>query len=42
MNKERLMKVLLAPRITEKSALVGDKYSQFVFKVATDASKPEI
>ncbi len=42
MNKERLMKILLEPRITEKSTLVGDKYRQFVFKVVKDASKPEI
>ena len=42
MNRERLMNVLLEPRITEKSSLLGDKYNQFVFKVAKNASKPEI
>ncbi len=42
MNKEKLMKVLLQPRVTEKSTLLGDKYNQFVFKVATGATKPEI
>lgn len=42
MNKERLMKVLLEPRITEKSTLIGDKQNQFVFRVAKDASKPQI
>lgn len=42
MNKEKLMKVLLEPRITEKSTLVGDRYGQYVFKVVKDASKPEI
>ncbi len=36
------MKVLLEPRITEKSSLLGDKYNQYVFKVVRDASKPEI
>ena len=41
-NKERLMKVLLSPRITEKSTMLGDKYNQFVFKVLRDASKVEI
>jgi large subunit ribosomal protein L23 len=41
-NKEKLMKVLLSPRITEKSTLLGDKYNQFVFKVVKSASKPEI
>ncbi|MFQ5659567.1 MAG: 50S ribosomal protein L23 [Gammaproteobacteria bacterium] len=42
MNRERLMKVLLEPRITEKSTFVADKYRQFVFKVLKTASKPEI
>ena len=42
MKDERLMKVLLRPRVTEKSARVGDRYRQFVFRVATDATKPEI
>ena len=36
------MKLLLEPRITEKSSLLGDKYNQYVFKVVRDASKPEI
>ena len=42
MNKERLMKILQEPRITEKSTLLGDKYKQFVFKVVKDANKNEI
>lgn len=42
MNRERLMKVLLQPRITEKSTIVGDKYNQYVFMVIKDATKPEI
>jgi large subunit ribosomal protein L23 len=42
MSKERLMKVLLEPRVTEKSTLIGEKYRQFVFKVVKDANKPEI
>ena len=33
--------VILAPHITEKSTLVSE-YNQVVFKVARDASKPEI
>ncbi len=41
-NNERLMKILLSPRITEKSTLLGDKYNQYVFKVVKNASKPEI
>lgn len=42
MNKERLMKVLLAPLVSEKSAMAADSGRQFTFKVATDATKPEI
>ena len=42
MNQERIMKVLLAPHITEKAANVGESSNQYVFKVATDATKPEI
>ena len=42
MNKERLMKILLGPVMSEKSANAADSARQFTFKVATDASKPEI
>lgn len=42
MNKERLMKILLEPRVTEKSTQIGEKHRQFVFKVTSDANKPEI
>lgn len=42
MNQERLMKVLLAPIVSEKSTRLADTSRQFVFKVMTDASKPEI
>ena len=36
------MQVLLAPTVSEKSTLVGDKNNQVVFRVADDATKPEI
>jgi large subunit ribosomal protein L23 len=39
---ERLMLVLLAPVVSEKSTFVGEKANQVVFKVARDATKPEI
>jgi len=42
MSKERLMKVLLSPIISEKSSTIADQSRQFAFKVVTDASKPEI
>jgi len=42
MNSERIMKVLLAPHVTEKAAVVGETSNQYVFRVATDANKAEI
>jgi large subunit ribosomal protein L23 len=41
-SKERLMKVLLSPLVSEKSAMAADESNQFAFKVTTDATKPEI
>lgn len=41
-KQEKLMKVLLEPRVTEKSTMVGEKNRQFVFKVEKHATKPEI
>ena len=42
MNQERVFKVLLGPHISEKATLLADKKSQFVFKVAVDATKLEV
>jgi large subunit ribosomal protein L23 len=42
MNQERLLKILLAPHVSEKSAKVADANNQVTFKVVTDATKPEI
>ena len=42
MNKERLMQILLSPVVSEKSTVAADVDRQFVFKVAPDATKPEI
>lgn len=42
MNTERLMKVLLSPVVSEKSTMAAEGGNQFVFKVVTDATKPEI
>ena len=41
-SQERLMKVLLAPQISEKATYVADKHEQVIFRVAPDATKPEI
>jgi large subunit ribosomal protein L23 len=42
MNPERLMKLLLAPVISEKSTFIGEKHNQYAFCVASDATKPEV
>ena len=42
MNDERLMKVLLAPHVSEKSTRIADSSNQVVFRVLPDACKPEI
>ena len=42
MNEERMMKVLVAPHVSEKSTIVADKYNQVVFRVLPDARKLEI
>ena len=42
MNQERIMKVLVAPIVSEKSTRLADKHRQFVFRVVKDASKPEV
>lgn len=41
-NQERLMNVLLAPQISEKATYVAEKNEQVIFKVVSDATKPEI
>jgi len=38
----RLMNVVLAPVISEKSTRVADRDRQYVFRVHDDATKPEI
>jgi large subunit ribosomal protein L23 len=42
MNQERLMQVLLAPQISEKATFIAEKRNQVVFRVASDATKPEV
>jgi large subunit ribosomal protein L23 len=41
-SQERLLKVILAPVISEKSTRVADKLNQVVFRVLRDATKQEI
>jgi large subunit ribosomal protein L23 len=41
-SADRLMNVVLAPVVSEKSTFVADKNRQYVFRVADKATKPEI
>jgi len=41
-QQQRLMQVILAPVISEKSTFVADKMNQVIFKVVPNATKPEI
>lgn len=42
MNEERLLKVLRAPHVSEKSTMAAETNNTVVFKVAKDANKAEI
>jgi len=42
MNPGRIYQVLLGPHISEKATIVAEGSQQVVFRVATDATKPEI
>jgi len=39
---ERLLNLLIAPHVSEKAARATERANQYVFKVRTDATKPEI
>lgn len=41
-NEERLLNILLAPQISEKATFVAELNEQVIFRVASDATKPEI
>jgi len=41
-GQDRLMQIILAPVISEKSTFVADKHNHIVFRVAADANKHEI
>ncbi|ATX75515.1 MAG: 50S ribosomal protein L23 [Reinekea forsetii] len=42
MNQERVYQVVFGPHISEKATIVAEGNSQYVFRVANDASKLEI
>ena len=41
-NQERLLKIILAPHISEKATYIGEKNNQTIFRVLSDATKKEI
>lgn len=41
-NQNRLLQVLLAPQVSEKATYIADKNEQVIFRVASDATKPEV
>jgi large subunit ribosomal protein L23 len=41
-NTERLLTLLLAPVISEKGTFIADKHEQVIFRVAQNATKPEV
>lgn len=41
-NHERALKIILAPQISEKATLIGEKNNQIIFRVLQDAEKGEI
>jgi len=41
-DEGRLMQILVAPVVSEKSTMVAEKANAVVFKVLQDATKPEI
>ncbi len=41
-NEERLLNILQAPQISEKATYVAEKFEQVIFRVASDATKPEV
>ncbi|MEX2470415.1 MAG: 50S ribosomal protein L23 [Pseudohongiellaceae bacterium] len=42
MNPDRMYTIILGPHVSEKTTLMGEDHNQYTFKVARDATKPEI
>ena len=41
-SPNRVMQVLLAPIVSEKSTMIGEKNNQYAFRVLQDATKAEV
>ena len=42
MTPERMYTVILGPHVSEKTTILGEESNQYTFRVAMDATKPEI
>ena len=42
MNQERWYKIIESSHVSEKAAILTEKQNQYVFRVVSDATKPEI
>ena len=42
MSAERLLQIIVAPHVSEKTTRATEKNNVYVFKVATTATKPEV
>jgi len=42
MNEERLIQILVEPKVSEKATRLAETDRQYVFKVINNATKPEI
>lgn len=42
MNQERLLKTILSPHLSEKATIAAEKRREYVFEIASDATKPEV
>jgi large subunit ribosomal protein L23 len=42
MKQERLLKIIVAPHMSEKAAIAAEKRGEYVFEVASSATKPDV
>ena len=42
MNQERLLKLIVSPRVSEKASIASEKRNEYVFCVLDNATKPEV
>ena len=42
MNQERILTIIYGPHVSEKTSIISEQNNQVTFRVANDATKPEI